>query len=192
VTDPAAGDTPEQTPASETPVLTATQIEDMISRKAQEISDKRVSGLQSLYDRKLKEIADENKRISRALAGTEDDPRSSDLEAELRRQERENQVLKVALANPELAPFLTRLDPDASPEDLAATLLAYRESFSQQAAPPSAPEPRAEPLDIPGVEPNRPPRERSGFELGTNPTAEQADDYFEKLASWPGLQRTLR
>jgi hypothetical protein len=189
VTDPLAAEQAEAAaPAPPEPALTQAQIEAMIQAK----TDQRVAGLQSMYDRKIKDLTDQWKKAERALAGTEDDPRESDIAAELRRQERENQVLKVALANPELAPFLTRLDPDASPEDLAATLLAYRESFSQQAAPPSAPEPRAEPLDIPGVEPNRPPRERSGFELGTNPTAEQADDYFEKLASWPGLQRTLR
>jgi len=177
------------TPASETPVLTTAQIEDMIARKAQEISDKRVSGLQSLYDRKLKEIADENKRISRALAGTEDDVRQSDLEAELRRVERERDLLRVAQEHPEIAPYVTKFASVDSPEDIAATLLEMRQSFAPPSPPTPAPaQPTAPPVE--GVEPNNPPRDRTGWEPGTEPSAEFAEQFFKDFKGpWPGLSR---
>lgn len=193
VSDPlAAGSEPEQTPASETPVLTAAQIEEMFARKAkefQEASDRRVSGLQSLYDRKLKELADENKRISRALAGTEDDVRQSDLEAELRRVERERDLLRVAQEHPEIAPFISKFASVDSPEDIAATLLEMRQSFAPPPPPPTQ-EPAAATaaLDT-SVEPNRPPRERTGWEPGTEPTAEFSEQFFKDLKVWPGMSR---
>jgi len=162
-------------------VLTEAQIEDMIARKAQEISDKRVGGLQAMYDRKLKEIADENKRISRALAGTEDDPRSSDLEAEVRRLERQNRLLVAAQANPEIAPYIDRFGPDATPEDIATALVEIRESFAPK-PPQQTPEPAPA---VPDVEPNNPPRDRQGLELGANITERQADEYFAGLQAWP-------
>lgn len=189
MTDPAAATEPEATPAPQAPVLTAEQIEDMISRKAQEISDRRIGGLQAMYDRKLKEIADENKRISRSLAGTEDDVRQSDLEAELKRQERENRYLRVALENPDLAPFIGRFDPDASPEDIATALKEYRQTFVQQPATQQTPtEPQGQPAPTPGVEPNNPRREATGWEPGVPLTGEAAERFFDDLPKgfkWP-------
>lgn len=187
MTDPlAAASEPTETPAPEAPVLTAAQIEDMIQRK----TDQRISGIQSLYDRKIKDLSDQLKKAERALAGTEDDPRESDLQAEVRRLERQNRMLVAAQANPEIAPYLDRFGADATPEDIAAALVEIRQSFSPPPAPPSAPEPTAEPVDVPGVEPNRPPRERQGWEMSTTPTPEQADKFFSELNAWPGLERS--
>ena len=189
VSDPFAAESEsEATPASQTPVLTTAQIEDMIARKAQEISDKRMSGFQSLMDRKIKEIADENKRISRSLAGTEDDVRQSDLEAELRRVERERDLLRVAQEHPEIAPYISKFASVDSPEDIAATLLEMRQSF----APPSpvTPDPAPAPAEpVPGVEPNNPPRDRTGWEPGTEPSAEFSEQFFKDLKVWPGMSR---
>lgn len=172
--NPAAGDTPETAPASPTPALTEAQIVELVERKAQEISDKRVSGLQSLYDRKIKELTDENKRISRSLAGTEDDVRSSDLEAELKRVERERDMLRVAQEHPEIAPFISRFATLDSPEDIANTLLEMRQSFTAPAAP-QTPEPAAPAATASGVEPNNPQRDRSGWEPGMAMNADLAN-----------------
>lgn len=171
---PAAGEAPESPPAPQAPGLSETQIVELVERKAQEISDRRVAGLQSLYDRKIKELRDENQRIQRSLAGTEDDARSSDLEAELRRQERENKYLRVALENPDLAPFISRFDPESSPEDIATALKEYRQSFSQPANP-TTPPPPAQQDPVPGVEPNQPRRDTTGWEPGQSMTQELAN-----------------
>lgn len=163
----AAEAAPETTPAATPPVLTEAQIEELIQKK----TDQRISGLQSLYDRKYRELSDQLKKAERALAGTEDDPRESDIAAELRRQERENKMLRVALEHPELAPVITKFDPDASPEDIAAALLEYRQSFTPTAPPtPSTPEAPV----VPDVEANRPRRDPSGWEEGQPMTEELA------------------
>jgi hypothetical protein len=143
------------TPAA-TPVLTAQEIEALIERKAQEISDRRVSGLMSNYDKKL---ADSNRELSRIrqqllpdeepMGGRGEDPEKAALV-------REVAILRAAQRYPKAAPVYQRL---MEIEDTEEQIALLEELFAPPAPAPAPPPVEASPEpDVPTapVDANRP------------------------------------
>ena len=92
----------DSTPAA-TPVFDRAEIEALIERKAQEISDKRVSGLMSTYDKKIAESQKELAKLRRQVLPDEPTD-TSDSEAQNAALLRENAILKAAARFPKAAP----------------------------------------------------------------------------------------
>jgi len=183
MTDPIlAAEAPEAVaPAPEAvPALTKAQIEEMIQRT----TDTRVSGIQSVLGKQIKALQDENKRLSRAQSGEDDDPRNADLEAEVRRLERERDLYRVARDNPTIAPVLEKITPESSYEDIASALTDWATSFTPASVPdaPPAPVPSA---PTPPVHPNQPAREPTRYDPSQNMDVKTAWEIIGTVAEWP-------
>lgn len=157
------------TPPAPTPGLTVQEIEALIERKAQEISDKRVSGLQSLYDKKLAEVQREAAKLrQQVLPGVEDDDDVSNSAEQARIQELERQ-LAIERASQKYAkagPLYRKLLEFETPEEQ----IAFMEEFlTPPAAAPATPQPVAAPEapPTPSVDPNSPASPPNGGILPT-------------------------
>jgi len=172
-----------QTPA-QSPVMTAQEIEAMIERKAQELSDRRVSGLMSSYDKKLADTNKELARVRKQVLPDEDEPvhggRGDDRLAAL---ERENAILKAAQRFPKAAPAYLRL---LEIEDTEEQIEYLEGLFNPPAAPPVTPVAATpEPVDPTAyVDPNLPANLPNGGVLPTPEggrfTPESADLYIKQ------------
>ena len=145
---------PEQpsTPATP-PVLSQQEIEALIERKAQEISDKRIGGLMSSYDKKLK-------ALQKQLSGEDDDPAEDPAITALRR---ENAILKAAQRFPKAAPLYQKLLEIEDTEDQIAFMETW---FAQPESPAPTATPEPEEPSTP-VDPNSPPPTLNGGVLPT-------------------------
>lgn len=155
MTDAIAAPEQPSTPATP-PALSQQEIEALIERKAQEISDKRIGGLMSTYDKKLK-------ALQKQLSGEDADPAEDPAIAALRR---ENAILKAAQRFPKAAPLYQQLLEVEDTEDQ----IALMESWFAQAQQPESPAPAAPPEpEEPStpVDPNRPPQTLNGGVLPT-------------------------
>ena len=127
---------PETVPTpAQAPVLTAQEIEALIERKAQEISDKRVSGLMSTYDKKLADSNKELARIRQQLLPDEEPVRGRGEDPEKAALQREVAILRAAQRFPKAAPVYQRL---MEIEDTEAQISYLEELF---APPPPSPAP---------------------------------------------------
>jgi hypothetical protein len=176
----AAAPAADDAPAPSAPARTAEQIREIVQRA----TDERVKGLQSTLGKQIQTLKDENAALRRQF-GTEDD-RTSDLEAERKRLQRERDTYKAAAKNPALAPLLEQLLESESPEDWATALVAWQTSQTTQTAPPTVPTPDSEPT--PDVDPNRNRREPSGWGPD-GPTGEQGLEFLKGVKVWPTLER---
>lgn len=152
MTDPIAAPEQPSTPAP-TPVLSQQEIEALIDRKAQEISDQRVKGLMSSYDKKLA-------ALQRQLSG-ETEPAEDPAIAALKR---ENAILRAAQQYPKAAPLYQKLVEIEDPEDQIAFMETW---FSQQSASPAPAAPPEPEEPTPPVDPNSPPPTLNGGVLPT-------------------------
>ena len=122
---------PEAVPTPATaPVLTSQEIEALIERKAQEISDKRVSGLMSSYDKKFA-------ALQRQLSG-DAEPVEDPAIAALKR---ENAILKAAQRFPKAAPLYQKLLEVEDTEEQIALMEKWLTPPPEAAPVPPAPEP---------------------------------------------------
>lgn len=147
---------PEQptTPATP-PVMSQQEIEALIERKAQEISDKRIGGLMSSYDKKLK-------ALERQLSGDTEPAEDPAILA----LKRENAILKAAQRFPKAAPLYQQLLEVEDTEDQIALMESWFNQPQQPASPvPAAPPEPEEPT--PAVDPNSPPTTLNGGVLPT-------------------------
>lgn len=146
---------PEQpvTPATP-PVMSQQEIEALIERKAQEISDKRIGGLMSSYDKKLK-------ALERQLSG-ETEPAEDPAILALKR---ENAILRATQRFPKAAPLYQKLLEVEDTEDQIALMESWFNQPQPSAPVPAAPPEPEEPT--PAVDPNSPPTTLNGGVLPT-------------------------
>lgn len=188
MTDPlAAGAEPEVAPvAPEPPALTAAQIEAMVERKAQEISDRRVAGLMSKYDREIATMKAEQVKFRKSFSGEDDDtpdPRLADLEAEVARLNSERELAELRVKYPDVIEDYIAL---SGAENRAGQLAALDGLRQRLTAPPPSEEPAAEPeIPTPPVHPNQPARPPRGWVPGTAMDPQTADAFFKGLTEWP-------
>lgn len=154
MTDAIAAPEAVPTPAS-APVLTSQEIEALIERKAQEISDKRVSGLMSSYDKKFA-------ALQRQLSG-DTEPVEDPAIAALKR---ENAILKAAQRFPKAAPLYQKLLEVEDTEEQIAIMEKWLTPPPEAAPVPPAPEPETPEPSTP-VDPNSPPQTLNGGVLPT-------------------------
>jgi hypothetical protein len=171
--------------------MTTAEIEALVDRRAQEISDKRVAGLMSTYDRKIAEQAAALRKMQRSFSNDDDDspdPRVAELEAELATVQREAAEAEAARLYPDVYEDFKALTGRETPADQLAYL---RELRTRLAAPPSAEPPAvaAVPPTQP-VDPNQPARNEPVFNAGQAAMSDQeAWDVLSQFSVMPGHQR---
>lgn len=144
-------------PAAQPPALTATEIEALLDRKVQELSDKRIAGYQQTYDKKLSALEKELQVVRRATLseGEIEQEQNSDIAQKLADAERRAAIAEAAVKFPSIFPAYQRLISAATGEDqmaVLAELLAPKPPAD--AAPPAAPAAPAVPPTP--VDPNNP------------------------------------
>ena len=144
------------TPPATAPGLTAQEIEALIERKAQEISDRRVSGLQSMFDKKLTDSNKEIARMRRQLLPEEEPVYVNGEDPEKVALQREVAILRAAQRYPKAAPVYQRLMEIEDTEEQIALL----EELFAPPPPPPAPTP---------VEPSPEPDELAAFVDANSP-----------------------
>ncbi len=161
MTDPIAAPEAELTPASPTPVITAEEIDKLIERKAQERSDQRVAGLQSVFDKKLSAIQAEIRKSNRQSAGLDDeDPRVAELEAELAQARREAAMERAAGKYPDAFPLYKQIIDIEDPDAQLAALTQWAQQQRTPLTPVVTPEPEPQAPPTPPVDLNNPPRQQ--------------------------------
>lgn len=165
------------TPPAPAPGLTAQEIEALIERKAQEISDKRVSGLQSLYDKKLAEQAKEYQKLrSQLLPGDVDEPEDDTANLRIQELERQLAIERASSKYPKAGPLYKKLLEYEDPEEQ----IAFMEQLftPAPAAAPEPPPPQPE-VEVPSVDPNSPAQNLS---RGTYPSPDGGTVFSDEEA----------
>lgn len=183
MTDAIAAPEQPSTPAT-SPALSQQEIEALIERKAQEISDKRIGGLMSSYDKKLK-------ALQKQLSGEDTDPAE---DPEIAALKRENAILRAAERFPKAAPLYRKLLEVEDTEDQIALMESWFAQTQQAASPAPTATPEPEEPSAP-VDPNSPPPTLNGGVLptpagGVFTDAKYAAAYIEQeQAAWETRNR---
>lgn len=168
------------------------EIEALIAQRVQALSDQRIAGLQSVFDKKLAEMSKEQSKLRRQLLPEEDITQEDDSDTA-----RENAELKRQLALVELAQRFPKAGVVYKQLMGLGTLDEQVEFLEQQFAaqvPPAAPAPTPPAptpdvdLDVPDIDMNRPaPRQDAGYIVhdGVRMTDEIAQQILASATSWP-------
>lgn len=185
----AQGEAPAPAPTAPAPAISP-EIEAYIAQRVQALSDQRISGLQSVFDKKLAEANKEIQRVRRQALGEPDAPDFEDSETA-----RENAELKRRLAIMEAAERFPKAAPlyqQLMGLETAEEQIAFLEQQLQQAPPPPPPVPpvpQPEPeLEVPDIDMNRPaPTGGSGYAIydGVQMNDEIAAAILKNINSWP-------
>ncbi len=191
----AAQEEPAAPAAPPAPALTP-EIEAFIAQRVQSLADTRISGLQSLYDKKLAEQTrahqSEIARLRRQVLPEEDDGMAEDSESarELAELKRQLAIRDASEKFPKAGPLYRQLMGFETAEEQIAFLeeqLAAATPAPAPAAPPTpVPQPDAD-LEVPDVDMNRPAPGvggYSGFD-GEKMTDEMAARILSTFQEWP-------
>ena len=136
MTDELAGQvTEEQASAAQPPAPAAPDIESLIARKVQELSDQRVAGLQSAMDKKIAALQKQLARRDSMTDAESEAAAQEDLRAELAAARREAEMYKKAREYPDAFPYFERL---MNAEDMDAQMKVIVDLL-KRAAQPTAP-----------------------------------------------------
>jgi len=173
-------------PAPTVPGMTAAEIEALVDRKAQEISDKRVAGLQSMYDKKISDLATEQRKIRKSFSNDEDDspdPRVADLEAELARVQQDAALAAAQREFPDVFDDYAAISAFGTAAEQLAYLREMRTKLSVAPTTDPAPAPAVED-PTPPVDPNQPVRNEPRFEPQSMDLT-SAWDIIKANPAWP-------
>ena len=189
--DPFAAPEQPTTPAAPPPApAISPEIEALIARQVQELSDKRVAGLQSSYDKKL---ADQQKEFAKLRAQMLGEPEPQEpaadpaLASRLAELERQNAILRASQKYPKAAPLYEKLVQFTDAEEQIAFLETLVAQQTPAPPPPTAAQP-AEELDVPDIDPNRPAPsagQNAGFVDGIRMSDDIAKQILNSVKDWP-------
>lgn len=183
MTDALAAPSGDSAPAAPPPALTAAEIEALIERKSQELSDRRISGLQSMYDGKLARLQAELTKVQRASLSASEiaDLDSEDVKAELAKARRELEAYRKAQEYPDAFPVYSKLLSAETPEE-QLTVLSEALALRSVPSAPQAPAQAAAPAErTPRVDPNNPRNE----DLSGVMTDRVAAEILASFGEWP-------
>lgn len=172
--------------------MTQQEIEALIDRKAQEISDKRVAGLMSSYDKKFAETQKEMSRLRKQALGEDDgpDPEDSDTARENAQLKRQLAIIEASQRFPKAGPLYQRLMGFETAEEQIEFLEGmFATPEPAPAAPPPSPAPQPDvDFEVPDVDMNRPARGLDDFTMvdGVKMNDTIAKRIFESITKWPG------
>ena len=190
--DPFAAPVEPEAPATPPAPAITPEIEALIAQRVQELSDKRVGGLQSTFDKKLAEqdrkYREEIQRLRKAIPDFEDDEPEQDPELARRIQdlERQNALLRAAQQYPKATPLYEQLMQFETTEEQIA-FLEERLGTPEQAPPPPPPAPTTDDVEVPDIDPNRPPIRDAPWAPGVQMTSEIATRILDSATEWPKL-----
>lgn len=192
--DPFAAPAEPQAPAPQ-PAALSPEIEALIAQRVQALTDTRVSGLQSLYDKKLAEqdrkYQAEMDRLRKGIpdfVDDEPDPVDSEMARKVAELERQNAILRARQQYGKGAPAYERLIALESAEEQIA-FLEELQAAQATPAPTPPPAPPTDDVEVPDVDPNRPPIRDMGWAPGSPMTDEVAARILASATEWPTLPR---
>jgi Skp family chaperone for outer membrane proteins len=188
--DPFAAPEEAAAPATPPAPTITPEIESLIAQRVQELSDKRVAGLQSSYDKKFADQQREFQKLRTQLTGEEEPQQDPEVAAQLASLARENAILRASQKFPKAAPLYQQMIGMDTAEEQIAFIEQVLDTAARAAVPqtPAAPQVPIEELDVPDSDPNR-PAPNSGGRIPDYDGVQMSEEYAARIINsvkdWP-------